>query len=182
MLSRVLSGMRRSYRDESGLSALEFAIIAPVMLTSLLGAVEVSNGMLADRKITLVTSTIADLAAQDKDITNAEMNDIFAAGAAVMYPMGPAPLKMRVTSIVSDASTGATKVDWSSALNMPVRSAGSPLTVPPGMVPPGGSVIFAEVEYFYTSELGKFLTDGVTVKDKFYLRPRRTVKVTRSGS
>lgn len=180
MLNRLASILRRFRKDDSGLSALEFAIVAPIMLTSLLGAVEVSNGMLADRKVTLVTSTIADLAAQDRDITNAEMNDIFAAGAAVMYPMGAAPLKMRISSVVADASTGVTKVEWSSALSMPARGAGTSLTVPAGMVPPGGSVIFAEVEYVYTSGIGEFLTSGVTIKDKFYLRPRRTVKVTRT--
>lgn len=182
MLSRLTTMLRRFRKDDSGLSALEFAIIAPVMLTSLLGAVEVSNGMLADRKVTLVTSTIADLAAQDKNITNAEMADIFAAGAAVMYPMGAAPLRMRISSVVADASTGVTRVEWSSASNMSARGAGTGITVPTGMVPPGGSVIFAEVEYLYTSGIGEFLTSGVTVKDKFYLRPRRTVKVTRSTS
>ena len=99
MLNRLASLLRRLRKDDSGLSALEFAIVAPIMLTSLLGAVEVSNGMLADRKVTLVTSTIADLAAQDRNITDAEMNDIFAAGAAVMYPMGAAPLRMRISSV-----------------------------------------------------------------------------------
>lgn len=182
MLKRLNALLRRFRKDDSGLSALEFAIIAPVMLTSLLGAVEVSNGMLADRKVTLVTSTIADLAAQDKNITNAEMNDIFAAGAAVMYPMGAAPLRMRISSVVADATSGATTVAWSSSTNMPARGAGTPITVPTGMVPNGGSVIFAEVEYLYTSAIGEFLTSGVTVKDKFYLRPRRTVKVTRSAT
>lgn len=187
MLSRLLNMLRRFRRDESGLSALEFAIIAPVMLTSLLGAVEVSNGMLADRKVTLVTSTIADLAAQDKNIINAEMEDIWGAGAAVMYPMPASTLRMRISSIVADPSTGVTRVDWSSSRDMPPLAAGAAVTVPAGMVPPGGSVIFAEVEYTYVSSISSlyadFLADsGVTVRDKFYLRPRRTVKITRSIS
>jgi Flp pilus assembly protein TadG len=182
MLNRLMSFARRFRRDETGLSALEFAIICPVMLTSLLGAVEVSNGMLADRKVTLVTSTIADLTSQDKNVTNTEMNDIFAAGAAIMYPMGAAPLKMRVSSVVADSTTGVTTVEWSSGSNMPARVAGSGVVVPAGMVPNGASVIFAEVEYRYVSGIGEFLHNGVTVKDKFYLRPRRTLKVTRSVS
>lgn len=185
MLNRLLALTRRLRRDEKGLSALEFAIICPVMLTSLLGAVEVSNGMLADRKITLVTSTIADLTSQDRNVTNAEMNDIFAAGAAVMFPMGAGPLRMRISSVVADATTGATTVEWSSVSNMTPRAAGSPVTVPAGMVPAGSSVIFAEVEYLYTSGISAAFADflpegGVTVRDKFYLRPRRTVKITRS--
>lgn len=181
MLKHLLRLATRLRRDQSGLSALEFAIICPVMLTSLLGAVEVSNGMLADRKVTQVTSTIADLTAQDTDISTVEMRDIWAAGASIMFPMGAAPLKMRVSSVVADLN-GVTKVAWSCGSNIAARGAGSNLTVPAGMVQPGGSVIFAEVEYLYTSGIGEFLTNGVTVKDRFYLRPRRVLTVARSES
>lgn len=179
MLTLMHRFLRRLRRDTSGLSALEFAIILPVMLTSILGAVEVSNGMLADRKVTQVTSTIADLTSQDTELQTQELRDIWAAGAAIMYPMGAAPLKMRLSSVVADLN-GVTSVEWSCGSNYPARAAGAPITVPPGMVQPGASVIFAEVEYRYTSSIGEFLTSGVTVKDKFYLRPRRTLKVVRA--
>lgn len=183
MLKRLLSFARRLGRDERGLSALEFAIICPVMLTSLLGAVEVSNGMLANRKVTLVTSTIADLTSQDKNITDLEMNDIFAAGAAIMYPMSGAPLKMRVSSVVADATTGVTKVAWSSNRNWSSRAVGTVVAVPAGMVPNGASVIYAEIEYNYVSGIANFIPiTGVNVKDAFFLRPRRTLVITRSAT
>ncbi len=182
MLKRIAEFVRRLQRDASGLAAIEFAIICPVMLVSLLGAVEVSNGMLADRKVTQVTSTIADLTSQDTVVTNAEMSDIFAAGAAVMYPMGSTTLKMRVSSVVADLN-GVTRIAWSSDYNnMGARSVGSTITLPPGIVAPGASVIFSEVEYKFTSAIGEFLTGGVTIKDKFYLRPRRVLTITRSAS
>ncbi len=186
MLKRLVSYARRFRRDENGLSAIEFAIICPVMLTSLLGAVEVSNGMLADRKVTLVTSTIADLASQDKVITNCERDDIFAAGAAIMFPMTATPLKMRISSVVSDPTTGIKRVEWSDHKNWSALAVGTVVTVPAGMVPNGASVILAEVEYNYQSSLTGIFADaigdnGVTVKDKFYLRPRRTLKVVRTG-
>jgi Flp pilus assembly protein TadG len=178
-----MSFLRRLRRNDSGLSALEFAIICPVMLTSLLGAVEVSNGMFADRKVTLVTSTIADLASQSKNITDAGMNDIFGAGAAVMFPMESTPLKMRISSVVADASTGVTKVAWSSNKNWTSRAVGSVVTVPAGMVPKGASVIYAEIEYLYTSSLNTFIPiNGMKVTDQFFLRPRRTLSVTRSAN
>lgn len=181
MLSALKQLILRFRKEDSGLSALEFAIIVPVMLTSLLGAVELSNGMLADRKVTLVTSTIADLTAQDTNVTSSDMADIWAAGAAVMHPMGAAPLRMRISSVVAD-SNGVTRVEWSCARSMTARAANSSIVIPAGMVAPNGSVIFAEVEYLYTSAIGELLTSGVTVRDSFYLRPRRSLKVTRTGS
>lgn len=182
MLNRLSAFLHRLRRDRSGLAAVEFAVICPVMLISLMGAVEVSNGMAADRRVTLVTSTIADLTSQDSSVTNAEMADIFAAGAAVMHPMDATPLKMRISSIVADLN-GVTRVAWSSGYNgMPARAAGATIAIPDDMVSPGGSVIFAEVEYLYTSTIGEFLTDGVTIKDQFYLRPRRVLTIGRVSS
>ncbi len=52
------------WRDARGVSAVEFALIAPVMITLLLGSVELSDVMIADRKATSVASTTADLVAQ----------------------------------------------------------------------------------------------------------------------
>jgi hypothetical protein len=53
------------------------------------------------------------------------------------------------------------------------------ISVPTGIVPEDGSVIFAEVEYDYDSALGYFFTTTKTLSDEFYLRPRRTDRVAR---
>ena len=50
--------------DERGVSAVEFALLLPLMVTLYLGGVEVSQGLTIDRKVTLVARTVADLAAQ----------------------------------------------------------------------------------------------------------------------
>lgn len=181
MLILMRSFIARFRRDQSGLSAVEFAIILPIMLTWLLGSIEFANGYTADRKVTQTTSTLADLAAQDTNLTNAEINDIFAASAAVMNPINTSGMGMRITSVVVDAA-GVAKVAWSDARNMSARSVGSTVTLPTGMAPPNGSVIFTETELNYSSRFGEFLSSGIVIKDKFYLRPRRSLKVTRSAT
>ena len=50
--------------DERGVSAVEFAMLLPLMLTLYLGAVEISQGIGADRKVTLTARTVADLVSQ----------------------------------------------------------------------------------------------------------------------
>jgi Flp pilus assembly protein TadG len=181
MLTQIRTFLARFRSAIGGLSAIEFAIILPVMLTSLLGAVEVSNGMLADRKVTQTTSTLADLVSQDNSVTNAEINDIFAAAVAVMHPINATGMRMRISSVVADAN-GITRVAWSDARNMSARAVNSTITVPAGMVAANGSVILTEVELNYSSSFGEFLTNGVTLQDKFYLRPRRTLKIARVAS
>ena len=45
--------------DERGVSAIEFAMMLPLMLTLYLGAVELSQGVGAERKVTLTARTVA---------------------------------------------------------------------------------------------------------------------------
>jgi len=62
LLDWIAKPVRRLARDERGVSAVEFAMLLPLMLTLYLGAVEISQGIAADRKVTLVSRTVADLA------------------------------------------------------------------------------------------------------------------------
>jgi Flp pilus assembly protein TadG len=52
----------RCVQDERGVSAVEFALLLPLMVTLYLGGVEISQGLTIDRKVTLVARTVADLA------------------------------------------------------------------------------------------------------------------------
>ena len=55
-------------RDQRGVSAVEFAMLLPLMITLYLGVVEISQAVGIDRKVTLTTRTVADLASQVKSI------------------------------------------------------------------------------------------------------------------
>src|SRR5215475_8949091 len=61
--------------DQRGVSAVEFAMLLPLMLTLYLGTAEISLAVGTDRKVTLTTRTVADLASQVKNITNADMTN-----------------------------------------------------------------------------------------------------------
>lgn len=171
--------LRRFRRDARGLSAIEFALVLPVMVTFFLGAVEVSTAMIADRKMSNLASTLADLVAQDDAVSSAEMTQIFDAAASMLYPMDPAAATMRVSSVVADAA-GVTRVAWSDGRNIAARAANSIYTMPQAnMVPPGGSVIVAEVTLTYRSPVGEFMIAGISMADQFMLRPRRSLVVAR---
>jgi Flp pilus assembly protein TadG len=196
MIKTVSGAARRWWKDTSGLAAVEFALILPVMLVSLMGAVEVSNGMLANRKVTMTASTLADLIAQDTNITNAEMSTIMGAAEGVLSPIVTSSIRMRVTSVTADAN-GKTTVAWSDGRGFAARSKGSAIAVPANIVSPGGSVIFAEVEVRYDSTFSDFFSNmqstfsgsldkgmksGWTLSDEFYLRPRRSISITRTAA
>lgn len=168
----------RFRRDRRGMSAVEFALLLPVMTGLYFGAVELSNSLIADRKATSVAATAADLAAQAMALSDQDIADIFGASAAILAPFDATGVEIVLTS-ASDQGGGSIRVDWSDGHNAPARPAGSTVDVPRDLVLDGGSVIIAEVRYVYTSVLGEYLTGGIEMRDTFYARPRRTLVVAR---
>jgi Flp pilus assembly protein TadG len=166
--------------DRRGVAAVEFAFVMPVLITLYFGAIEVSNAVMADRKVTNITSTVADLVAQTKTVNDDELQDIFTAASAILVPYTTDGLVVILSSVVIDADGNAT-VDWSEAgpNGGTPRATGSPVTLPDGLAVPNTSLILAEVSYQYVSFLTHFITNGLSLSDTFYLRPRVTDKVNK---
>lgn len=179
-LARALPGALGRFRDDRrGVSAVEFALIAPFMILLYLGSVEISLALSIDRKITSVSSALADLVAQDDVITDDEISDILNAGSVIVAPFDPAPLEIRITSILMDAA-GEVEVQWSDADGMSPYAEGSAISVPDGVLERNRSVIMVEVEYRYETMFGELGVNHFDISEIFYLRPRRSIVVSRS--
>ena len=76
MTSRTSQFLRSFGRDRRGASAIEFALIAPLMLGLYIGCVEISDGVAADRKVTLTAGALANLTAQVTTISTVDMDNI----------------------------------------------------------------------------------------------------------
>ena len=92
----------RLLRDRRGVAAVEFAMILPVMLLLYIGIIDVSRGVIASRKLNLLSRTISDLVSQ-QPTTNAvpiaTLSNIFTAAAAIMQPYGSTGLTMTVSAV-----------------------------------------------------------------------------------
>ena len=115
--------------DKRGVSAVEFAMLLPLMLTLYLGGVEVSQGISIDRKVTLTARTVADLVAQVSSIDTAGINAALGAATAIMAPYPDKDAKVTV-SVVDIDTNGNAKVKWSSTKNGTARAVGSSVTAP----------------------------------------------------
>ncbi len=174
----------RFLRNRSGMSAVEFALIAPVMLLFYFGTVEVSMMLLADRKVTKAAGTLGDLAAREPSLTTADLDDIFQATRLTLQPYDSLSARLRITSIIPDPDDASNMiVDWSYAnathgvSSWTAHTTGDTMSVPAGLVPASGSVIYAEVEFDHSASLGYLVKTSGTLRDDFYLRPRRVDKV-----
>jgi Flp pilus assembly protein TadG len=179
----ILRPIRRFRRDNRAVSAVEFAILMPLMVTIFLGGTEITQGITIKRKTTIATRTLADLVAQDINITNAEMTAIFAATTAVISPYPSNAFYMIVSSVMIDAD-GNAKILWSSASSGDSPHAvNDPVTLPPGLnAYPNTSLIWAEAKFTYTPMVGYLITGSMDLNDRVYLRPRLVNFVTRSAT
>jgi len=77
-------------QNSQAVAAVEFALIAPILLVLFIGTVEVSLLVSVDRKISRTSSAIADLVAQGGDFSDAagqdELRALFGVAERVMYP------------------------------------------------------------------------------------------------
>ena len=170
----------RIFSDRRGVSAVEFALIFPLMIAFYFGAIESTNMLTANRRVTSVAYTAADITAQAISIGDADMTDIFTASSAILRPFSTTPLSIRISSVVAN-SNGVNKVAWSDGYQIAGRSVNSTMTLPAGLTTPGTSVIVAEVVYEYSSPISKTVTDTITFSDTAYLKPRRTAQIDRTN-
>lgn len=171
-------GVRGLRYNEQGISAVEFALIAPLLIILYLGAIEVSLLMEVDRRVTQTSASLGDLTARLSTVTDSDMAEMFAAAKVLMEPYDASSAQMRITSIV-DNGNGIPKVAWSDAYNMSAYTKGTTITMPAGIMPDSGSIIMAEVSYEYVSNFGYVVSTSKNISDKFYLRPRRVSEIAR---
>lgn len=172
-LNRQLARFRRRLaRNDRGVAAVEFAFIAPIMLTMLVGIVDVSNAVSINWRMSQLNRTLADLTSQAKTLTTAESQQIFAAAAATMSPYtGPTPF-MSIYNVTINAM-GVATVCWtfsSYGSNVLGLSPGSPVTLPnPAMAVPNSSLIMTAAKLNYAG----LITPSFDMDAKpLFFRPR----------
>jgi Flp pilus assembly protein TadG len=187
----ILRLLRKFARDCHGLSAIEFAFVFPVMASLYLGGTALTQGIVIKRKVTLVTRTAGDLASQETDITDAEMNTLLKSAAVVMTPYPTALLTVTLTGVQVDKN-GVGKVRWSSKSTNAANyvqgyTVGSTLPDPDGALAKlvvtntSTDYIMVEGHYTYTPPVAQNLVGTIPLDNTFYLRPRRVLCITRNS-
>jgi Flp pilus assembly protein TadG len=175
VLNDFLRGLRR---DQRGVSAVEFALVAPMLILFYFGLAEATQVMMAERKTIRTASAIGDLVAQNTQLTSANIDDIFKMSEILMTPYpATSQLKICVASIVADADNIKT-VSWSRAKNSAVCPAkGATVAtadVPAALIDANQSLIMSRVTYEYTGPTNKIIKTNPTFTKVFYLRPRQS--------
>lgn len=180
--ARRLGPRPRFARDAGGASAVEFALVLPVMLTLWAGVSEMAHAVDNWRKVTLLARTVSDLTSQgdqNDPIASATMSDILGASSAVLRPFAATNVKIVVSALGVDAKASLVSPRVCSSVatsNATARSTGiaSDLTIPNEFKPDGNRYVLAEVSMPYAPMLGasmvkliKGVSSTITLKSSF---------------
>jgi Flp pilus assembly protein TadG len=179
--------LARLNADRRGVAAVEFALIAPVLVTLMLGTFEMTQLAIAYMKVASAAETVADLITQQKQVSSADIHDYFDAGELVLTPLPAASLKAQIVSITYDAGgtpqlgwqdpqNGAAAIDTTNAAD--VSAALSQLLNGNTLGGPGESVVAVQATYSYVSPISYFVTGAITLSQTAYSRPRLTAAVS----
>jgi Flp pilus assembly protein TadG len=152
-------------RDQRGVAAVEFALLAPLMVMIYFGVAELTDGLMTSRRISHVASAIGDLTAQSASTTPAQVGDIFNVGRQVDANNVPRVDWSQATSGYSALAKGA-------AVSLPLAAKTAPTDPDTPFVAKGQSVVMAEAHYTFASPVAQYMPQTSDLNDTLYLMPR----------
>jgi Flp pilus assembly protein TadG len=177
MMRTLIQGLRNFRRDQRGVSAVEFAFIAPVLILFYFGLAEYTQALMAQRKAINTASAMGDLTAQaNGSTTSSTINDIMDMKDVLMapFPVSGTQAKICIVSIVNNGTQN--KVTWRKYQNDTTCPAVGTVmsSVPTELISANQSVIMSRVSYTYTSPAAYIIKTSPVFSKTYYLRPRRS--------
>ncbi|MBX9759607.1 MAG: hypothetical protein K2Y29_12610 [Beijerinckiaceae bacterium] len=120
--ARCLSTLTRARLARDGTVSIEFAFLSPLLLVTLIGGAEISQAVIAERRLASSVRTSADLVAQtppNEVLTSQSIDEVYAAARAIMSPFPTTTLKFTISrvDVVSRNNVLEARTVWSVTRN-----------------------------------------------------------------
>lgn len=185
ILRGIILPIRRFLRDQRGVGAVEFAIIAPILIAIYITCFELTIGLSVSKRVTKATGTVADLVTQQTSVTKASLAGMVDVSKAIFVPYNTSTnaLKLKITGISVDA-TSTPKVAWSwdQAGGRPYAVGGTVADVPTELKTANSFLVRAELsvphELFMLMPVLSSETRSITIARSYFYRQRKGDTIT----
>ncbi len=184
----------RLAKDRRGIAAVEFALIAPILLVLYFLSMEVSQAIEANKKVSRIGSMVADLITQQSgEISKQDLDAIMQIGGAILQPYTRSNPGIVVTGIfINNDKEPTVEVQWSRKMVDGAFSKdagkGTPTTVPAKLRIANTFLIRVSSRVDYRpviawSAEGKTALglaaafDNINMSETYYLRPRMSDRI-----
>ena len=167
---------RKFRENEDGIAAIEFAIIAPVMIGMYLGLAEVAAAISVDRRISHGTNVAGDMATQQPELRDADIEEVVSAALRVMDIRDINNVSIDIESFILPDTDQPAESRGRIRVN---RSAGDfddfdADTLDAQILNANSGVVVTRVSYKYTPIELRFFDSQITLDETFLLKPRRS--------
>lgn len=164
------AALRRAVRHEGGIAATEFALILPVLILVLMGAIELTNALSAKRKLVNAVQSAADLIGQQTNVTTSDLNTTYLAARLTMSPLNVSTMTLGVASVRFSDTTGSPALDWTDSYGG--GTVVDPLDKALGRGEAGASVVIVSGTYIYQPAIKLIIPFDFVMNETVYARPR----------
>ena len=170
--------------DRSGASAVEFALVLPILILLLAATVDLGNALTVSRKIDQIATTAGNVISQQSTWSKSNVAGLLSGMSFILQPYDTAGLTI-IVAAEDVNSSGAATTNWSAALNTSALPAGSapPISIPSEIQEQGVQIVLTRVRYTFTTPLSVVLsyftgTNGYSFDRYCFSRPRTADKLT----
>lgn len=175
--------LRNLARSKSGVGAVEFALVVPILLVIYLMAFEFTVAISTGRKVSYAASNVADLVTRQSTVSKAYLTTMFDVSQSILAPYSTTGMALKITGIAIDASSQPTVLwSWKNDGSVPY-SVGSAVTVPSNIAIANTFLVHAELNLpysllFYLPGMSGTQLQTLNISRDFYFRQRIGSKLT----
>jgi len=178
--------LRRFARDQRGIAAVEFAVLASVLTVALLGGTELSRYTLMHQKMDRVSSSVSNWVAQSSNMTATDFENMWAASKQVAKPfaLDGSFGKVIVSFIVAETDSNY-RISWQRSgagtigESSKIGAEGGLATMPEGVtMKQGDTIVAVEVFALYEAFVFPELIGTSIVYHRSFDQPRLVDVIT----
>lgn len=178
---RQLPSLKKIRRNEDGVAAIEFALVAPIMIGFYFGMAEIALGIMTDRNVSHAAAVSADLSTQLPTMSSLEISDVMTATLAVMGVQQSKLSEVTIELNSYQMETDGTINQVGYARLGPQISKGpanyDPTQLNAQMFNAQSGVVVARLNYKYQPATMMFM-DNFTMTETLVMKPRKSISVT----
>ncbi|WP_428429781.1 TadE/TadG family type IV pilus assembly protein [Pararhizobium sp.] len=179
LLSLKLDTFSAFWRDRKGTGAIEFAIIAPLLIMTYIGCFEISVGFNVSRKVSRASSTVADVLTQMGNVDKASLDGMKAVAKSVMSPfeLNDQGYTLKMTGIkMTGPGVGVVSWSYDQAGTAPYQ-AGSSVKMPSDISAVNTFIVRSELVVpheilLFAPGLSKSTVNSINISNTSYFRQR----------
>lgn len=177
ILAERKEALRAFWRDRKGTGAIEFAILAPLLIMTYVSSFEISLGFSVSRKVARASASVSDILTQQTSVDKATLDGMNDVVKSIMTPYALTNYSLKMTGIKVLAA-GSGVVTWSrdQAKGTPYKP-GDIVTVPTDISTTNTFIVRSELVVphellLFTMGLGANNASTINLSNTYYYRQR----------